>query len=341
MSRGCLLLPLLTTALPVIAGIVPVLHGALAGLVAIAGPLVVDVVLGVRNGARWQAGASEPPLPSRYYAVLFGLYASGYAFFFARFVLTSAALPMADVVGCGFSWVVLSGVPTLIVGHALIRARARVAGQVLFSLLGYPDFPRLHVEVHHRYVATDADHHSASANETFYGFFARSLHGELTSVPKVGQRGKAALLLALQVGLVVVVGLLPGGPPCAGGARGHDVPVAWRRRAGELRSALRARAREKVGVQHAWDLPFKSGNWLYFNAGFHADHHLKASTDPGALVYRSTRFILPYNVSIILPLALVSPVFFRVMNPILARSGHDRVTFTRCCPARCAPPRDA
>lgn len=75
---------------------------------------------------------------------------------------------------------------------------------------------------------------------------------------------------------------------------------------------------QKVGVEHAWDLPYKSGNWLYFNAGFHADHHMKASTDPAGLMLRSTRFVLPYNIPIILPLALLPPLFFRTMNPILS-----------------------
>ncbi len=208
MGRPRLLLPLLTTALPFVAGAAPWFHGALAGLLAIVSPLLVDLVTSRSGGTTWRAGDDEAPAPARYYAVLFHLYAGGFLFFFARFVLTSPSLSPEDVIGRAFSWVVLAGVPTLIVGHALIHQRAktaRVIGQSLFSLLNYPDFPRLHVEMHHRHVATDPDHHSAPKDQTFYRFFVHSLVGELTSIPRAGQRMRSALLLALQAALLVAI----------------------------------------------------------------------------------------------------------------------------------------
>jgi alkane 1-monooxygenase len=87
---------------------------------------------------------------------------------------------------------------------------------------------------------------------------------------------------------------------------------------------LARRPGEKAGIDHAWDLPFKSGNLIYFNAGLHADHHVKASLVPGDLTYRATRFALPMNIQFILPLALVPPLFFRVMNPLLDRTRVSR-----------------
>lgn len=142
MGRPRLLLPLLTTALPFIAGGVPLLHGTLAGLLAIVSPLAVDACLG--GNRTWRAGSQLPALPRHYFSILFYVYASGFLFFFPRFVLTSPSLPLVDVLGRAFSRVVISGVPTLIVGHALIHD------------------------------------HSATKDQSFYRFFLRSVAGELS-----------------------------------------------------------------------------------------------------------------------------------------------------------------
>lgn len=324
MSRPRLLLPLVTTSLPFIAGTVPVLHGAFAGLLAIASPLLVDLALALQGDLTWRADTAPEPEPaaSRYTSALFYVYASGFLFFFARFVLTSASLPLVDVVGRAFSWIVLSGVPTLIVGHALIHHRSKISrnvGQALFSSMNYPDFPRLHIEGHHRHVATGADDHSAEKDLSFYRFFFRCLAGELVSVPRASSRARGVVLAALQVLAIVVVGAV-GGPRALVVffvttflSRGVVALVNYVQHYG-----LERRPGQKVGVDHAWDLPYKSGNWLYFNAGFHADHHMLASAEPSALTLRSTRFVLPHNIPVILPLALVPGLFFRTMNPRLS-----------------------
>jgi hypothetical protein len=59
-------------------------------------------------------------------------------------------------------------------------------------------------------------------------------------------------------------------------------------------------------------------SWLYFNAGFHADHHLKASLAPDQVALKGNGYLLPFNVQIIIPLALLPWLFFRAMNPLLA-----------------------
>ncbi len=335
-ARASVLLPLVTTALPFVAGAVPFLHGALAGLIAIAGPFVVDAVCSFGGELRYRPGERPPPLPRRWYDLLFWVYALGFLGFFARFALVCGSLPLADAVGQGFSWIVLSGIPSLIVGHAFIHGRRRaerIAGQAIFSLLNYPDFPFLHIEGHHRHVATRADVHSAPRGQTFYGFFARYLVGELRSLPRARRRGRIVALTAIQIAWLVAIGL-------RGGARGLGVFLAVTFLARGIVAlvnyvqhyGLERRDGERAGLEHAWDLPFKSGNWLYFNAGFHVEHHIKASVDPADLAFRSTRFVLPYNIQIILPLALVPALFFRTIHPILDAQVAERARAPR--PAR-------
>jgi alkane 1-monooxygenase len=188
--------------------------------------------------------------------------------------------------------------------------------------MNYPDFPRLHVESHHRHVAAAVDDHSAPKDLTFYRFFARYLAGELGSLPNDRQRSRTIMLAILQV--LLMTGIVLVGGLCA--LLVFGVTTFLSRAVIALVNyvqhyGLERAPGQKVGVDHAWDLPYKSGNWFYFNAGFHADHHIKASIDPGGLALRSTRFVLPYDIPIILALALVPPLFFWRMNPILTGHG--------------------
>jgi alkane 1-monooxygenase len=322
-----IVLPLVTTSLPFVAGLYPALNGTLAGLVAVAAPLVVDLGLVVRGGGARDEEALAPiraPAFRAYHLVLFHLYAVGFVVFFSAYVMAVRTLPLVDVVGRGLSWVVLSGVPTLVVGHALIHGRSRAGrllGQSLFSLLNYPDFPMHHIEAHHRHVATKGDIHSAPKGQSFYRFFLRSLCGEILASSRSPRRARVLALSLLQL---LVLASIAG----SAGSRALVVYLAVTFLARGVVAlvnyvqhyGLGRAAGEKPSADHAWDLPFPSANWLYFNAGLHADHHIKASLAPGELCLRSTRFLLPFNISIILPMALVPPLFFRTVHPRLERA---------------------
>ena len=98
---------------------------------------------------------------------------------------------------------------------------------------------------------------------------------------------------------------------------GHQQRPLRRNSENEKGPGLEREKGQKPSTAHAWDLPHKSASLLYFNAGFHSDHHTKASVDPDQLAFKATRFVIPYNIPIILPMALVPPLFFRTMNPLL------------------------
>jgi alkane 1-monooxygenase len=320
LERSRTVLPLLTTMLPVIAA-ADGLHGALAGALAVGSLFAVDAVQWAVGDLRYEPTSPRPTAPRGLYSVLFYLYAAGFLVFFARFAITSGRLPLADAMGHVFSWVLLAGVPTLIVGHAFIHAPSKIArfvGQLLFSAMNYPDFPMHHVETHHRHVATDRDPHSAPANVTFFRFFARCFAGETRGLASPKRRTRVVVLAVLQAAILGAVATVGGGRALALYvlttflARMVVALVNYVQHYG-----LRRAAGQKTTEHHSWDLPHRSASWLYFNAGFHAEHHAKASTPPEDLAFRGPHYVLPYNIPIILSLALVPPLFFRTMNPIL------------------------
>ena len=73
---------------------------------------------------------------------------------------------------------------------------------------------------------------------------------------------------------------------------------------------------EPVGPQHSWNAPQVFSSALTLNAPRHSDHHVTPSRifpalqlDPQAMPY------LPRSLPVMAALALVPPVWFRVMNP--------------------------
>lgn len=256
--------------------------------------------------------------------MLFTFYAVTCLLGFARFATTAHTMAAKSLAGHAFSWVLLLGIPTLVVGHAFIHMKAKAArwlGQSLFLAMNYPHFPMVHVEGHHRHVARANDVHSARGGETFYAFFARYVWGELTMVCTSKHRRRVFGLYLAQC--AILAGVL-----AVGGVRGLMIYLSVTFLARVIVAlvnyvqhyGLTRGPNEKPGRAHAWDLPHKSANWLLFNAGFHADHHMRAAVPPSALSLEAERFVLPFNVPIILPLALAPPLFFRVMRTARERS---------------------
>ena len=321
MERLRWVLPIVTALLPLVADKVHALHGAAAGLIALGGLSIVDGLCWLDGGIRYDTQSSRPVSVGRFYTFLFYVYSAVLAFSFADFLRSSATMSAADTAGHVFSWVIILGLSTLVIGHILIHDSSRLhraIGQALFSLINYPDFPMIHVHEHHRHVATAQDCQSPAPNETFYAFFVRGFLGELACAWRPAQLRRAIALSLMQLALLAVVWKLGG----LGALAIYLLTTFLARVVIALVNyvqhyGLRRVPGQKPLIEHSWDLPHRSTSWFYFNAGFHADHHVKAALGPDEVAFRSTRYVLPYNVHIIIPMALVPWLFFRAVNPIL------------------------
>ena len=130
--------------------------------------------------------------------------------------------------------------------------------------------------------------------------------------------GVAALLGPVGLGLFVVQGV-----------------IAWTLLEGinyiehyGLRRARLASGRyERVRPEHSWNSAHRVSNYYLFNLARHSDHHYLASREYDRLRHHEAAPQLPTGYAGMVMLALVPPLWFRVMNPRVeawnARQGHD------------------
>jgi alkane 1-monooxygenase len=72
---------------------------------------------------------------------------------------------------------------------------------------------------------------------------------------------------------------------------------------------------ERVGTAHSWDSPRRLTNYLLINLQRHADHHISPQHPYQLLSHSPSAPQLPAGYAAMVLLALVPPLWFRVMNP--------------------------
>ncbi|MEM5519995.1 alkane 1-monooxygenase [Sulfitobacter sp. AS59] len=221
--------------------------------------------------------------------------------------------------------------------HTSNRWTRRIGTAIYCSLL-YGHHVSAHLRVHHIHVATDADPNSARLGEGFYAFALRALRGEFTSGlhaetkhrarsaalpiwshPYVGYVSGAALTLgvaAIIAGWGGVVQMLA----LAAYAQMQLLLSDYVQHYG-LRRKPRADGRmEPVGPQHSWNAPQWYSSAMMLNAPRHSDHHMRpARAFPALEVTPDTMPILPRSLPVMAALALVPPIWRRVMDRRVAR----------------------
>ena len=72
---------------------------------------------------------------------------------------------------------------------------------------------------------------------------------------------------------------------------------------------------ERVTHRHSWNAPQRYTNWLLFNLQRHSDHHAVARRRYQVLRHHDDSPQLPAGYATMFVLALVPPLWRRVMNP--------------------------
>lgn len=264
-----------------------------------------------------------------------------------HFVLLALAL-WALSGGAGLGWI--ESIPVLLGfglffgqisnsnAHELIhRADRRLfaLGMWVYISLLFGHHTSAHRQVHHRFVATDADPSTAQLDESFYDFAPRAwwdgfragyeMEQARSSRLAAGKRrvnpyvvyvgGAAGCLLAVLLlfglgGLLVYLLL-------AAHAQTQLLLSDYVQHYGLTRRRLPDGRTEPVGVQHSWNAPHWFSALMLLNAPRHSAHHAQpglpyaALTLPGGLAAPS----LPYSLPVMAVLALLPRHWRRVMNP--------------------------
>ncbi|MBQ2261628.1 MAG: alkane 1-monooxygenase [Loktanella sp.] len=243
---------------------------------------------------------------------------------------------------------ILSGTIGITYAHELMHQKPKAErwlADILLASVLYSHFRSEHMLVHHRYVATPRDPVTARYGEGFYRFFLRVLHQCFRSA----LRAEAAMLarkelpawhisnpfwryLALQLGFLTLAALIGG----TWGVFLFATQAFWAifqlelvnyvEHYGLTRKHLGDGKYEHVKPRHSWNASQRASNWLLINLQRHSDHHYKPDRRfPLLQTYAEDEAPqLPHGYPVMTMMALVPPVWRRVMHP---RIKHWRKTF--------------
>ena len=238
---------------------------------------------------------------------------------------------------------VITGTVGINYSHELMHQRNRTErwmADILLAMVLYSHFRSEHLLVHHRYVGTPKDAVTARYNEGFHRFYPRvlrqSLHSAFSAEKKMLERrdlpwhdlsnpffrywGLQLLMLVLAFGIGGWSGLALFLVQ-AGTAIWQLELVNYIEHYGLTRKHLGAGKYEHVKPQHSWNADHRMSNWLLINLQRHSDHHYKPDRRfPVLQTYSSMDAPqLPYGYPIMTMVAMVPPLWRRIMNPRVRR----------------------
>lgn len=233
-----------------------------------------------------------------------------------------------QALGLTLSVGLITGAQGITIAHELGHKRSRLErflARVLLLTVSYGHFTVEHNRGHHVRVATPEDPASARFGESFWAFLPRTLWGSLRHAWEL-DRAEVFVSAAVSVLIAIALGAAFG-PLAIAFFIGQSAMavtllegVNYIEHYGLQRKRLPDGRYERMGEAHAWDSYEWLTNCFLFHLQRHADHHLEPSRPYAALQPRAGSPKLPTGYAGMLPLALLPPLWFKVMNPRLPQS---------------------
>jgi alkane 1-monooxygenase len=260
-----------------------------------------------------------------------------------------SAAPSFEVweqVGLAFAVGISSGVMGINVSHELVhrttnRLEPALGRLMLWSTL-YLHWAVEHVAGHHRWVATPRDPATARLGESVYAFLPRTIAGglrsawtietqrltRLASSPKrFGHRIARYLVLEVLTIGAVWLGLGPGGALFFVGQAIVAIllleVVNYIEHYGLVRPLRADGSYGPVGPEHSWNSSAWLTNHILFNLQRHADHHRYPGRRYHMLRHFESSPQLPAGYATMLLVALVPPLWRRVMDTRVRRETQE------------------
>ena len=216
--------------------------------------------------------------------------------------------------------------------HRPTRALFRLGTLVYVALL-FGHHASAHRLVHHARVATTDDPNTARRGESYYRFllrawagsFIKGLRAETALRSQNGGLHPYALYLAgaaLALILATLIGGLPGLLIWAGlafHAQSQILLSDYVQHYGLTRATRPDGKPEPVALQHSWNTPHWLTSAVLLNAPRHSDHHLNPSRPFPALRLPDEAPCLPWPLPLACMIALVPPLWRRLIRPHLTR----------------------
>lgn len=256
------------------------------------------------------------------------------AYLIAR--LVSGEFTPGEQVGLMIALGIVNGAGGINIAHELMHRKTRLhraAAELLMGSVHYTHFCIEHVLGHHRHVATEQDAASSRFGETLYRFLPRTLSLSLVSAWRLeGERcdrqgiawwspRNRRLRYALSLALVDLAIGFAFGPLALALFVGQGVvafvlleTINYIEHYGLARKPLASGKFERVQPHHSWNAAFRVSNYFLFNLQRHSDHHYLASREYDRLRHYDDVPQLPAGYATMVLLALVPPLWFRVMD---------------------------
>ncbi len=317
------------------------LGGAWTFLLVAALPLVLTVgdwLLGEERPAAPGAWAAHRLLPWLYIPLQLT------EIVWAGAIVARPSTTLLEAVGLTLSTGVASGVFGFIAAHEM--AHSRHAAERLYALAmlaGMLDLPFAisHVHGHHRRAATYEDPASARRGESVYAFMLRSVAGqareawdfEAGRLARLGRRpfgfGNRMVLFALgEAALVAAAGVF--GPRVLAFFVGQALLAIALLEAfnyiahyGLARRRMANGRLEPLRPIHSWSTRRRLNNRALFNMGRHADHHRFSARPYHELESLGGGAMLPCGYAGVLLMALIPPLWRKVMDPLVDAAMDD------------------
>ncbi len=252
-----------------------------------------------------------------------------------------------EVIGLTLSMGITVGAIGINVGHELghrATAYEQWLAQALLLPALYQHFTIEHNRGHHKNVATPLDPATARRNQSLYRFWWQSVSGSYRNAwrlerERLQKTGKPALswynqmlrFTLVQPLWLLGIGLLFGWQVVLAAVAVAVVGVLlletvnYIEHYGLSRKQLASGYYEPVRPEHSWNSDHELGRIFLYELTRHSDHHYKANRKYQVLRHfdESPQLPLGYPASILL--ALVPPLWFSLMNPLV-----DKVAGGKC-----------
>ena len=268
--------------------------------------------------------------------VQFGLiFTLGY--FYTQDYLTGFAL-----LGAMVSIALSNGGIGITIAHELVHRSNKIEqllGRILLLSVLYMHFAIEHVRGHHATVATDEDPASAKKGQSFYGFLLPGIYGQFISAwqlefdrltklnqPKLGLKNEMIQFMIAQIAFIFLIFYLFGLEflilflIVSFLSFSLLEAVNYIEHYGLERQKKPNGRYEKVTHHHSWNSDHILSRMFLFELTRHSDHHAVASRKYQILRTFEDSPQLPTGYPGMILLALIPPIWFRVMDPLIEKS---------------------
>jgi len=320
---------------------IPAFYYAIGG----GGPFAtVILLLMALIGAEWLAPRGAVPtteMPATTFRLLPLIYIPAQLAIngWATVLASDSRLPALSVISLALSVGVTTGVFGMLAAHEMAHSpnrTHRIFATALLTGMTYRQFRIAHIYGHHRWAGTEHDAATARLGESFYAFLVRTIRGQLVEAWQFEEKRRRARRQTFLANRIVQDGLVTGLVFSAIlfwlGWRGGlflsaESAIAilvlelfnYIAHYGLERESRGDGRREALSERHSWNSSNIAANMLIFNMGRHSDHHRAPSSPYQSLSHLPSAPELPLGYAGSILVALLPPLWRRVMDPEVMR----------------------